>query len=43
MVSNSLKITEAALVADLERIRAAHAGDPGYQALRVTLPEDWPI
>ena len=43
MVSNSLHITEEALVAALERIRVALRADAEYQAMRATLPGHWPI
>ena len=43
MVSNSLKVSEAELIAALERIRADHAGQPDYLELRATLPADWPM
>jgi hypothetical protein len=41
MVSSSLEMTEEALLAVLDRLRAS--GDPEYVALRADLPEDWPI
>jgi hypothetical protein len=43
MVSNSLKMTEEALVSALGRIKGAHGSDPDYLEMRQTLPEDWPM
>ena len=43
MVSNTLKMREADVIATLERLRAAHSGDPEYRKLREDLPESWPV
>ena len=43
MVSNVLGLEPHELVAQLQRLRADHAADPDYQALRADLPADWPI
>jgi hypothetical protein len=43
MVSSALDIELADLRTQLERIRARWADDPEYQALRATLPKQWPM
>ena len=43
MVSNSVKMDQQKVVAELQRMRAAHGDDPDYKALRKDLPTDWPI
>ena len=43
MVSNTLKISQDAVVAVLTRLRDKHADDPEYKKLRQDLPSEWPI
>ncbi|HLY67502.1 MAG TPA: hypothetical protein VKU60_18335 [Chloroflexota bacterium] len=43
MVSNVLGLEPEELIRQLQQLRASHAEDPAYQALRAELPEDWPI
>ena len=43
MVSSAIDIDLETLYATLERLRVEHADDPEYQAIRKTLPADWPI
>jgi len=43
MVSSALDMELADLRKQLERIRAHWKDDPEYQALRATLPKQWPV
>ena len=43
MVSNAVKLSEAAVIAALKRLRAEHSDDREYKNLRKDLPEEWPI
>lgn len=43
MVSSALDMELADLRTQLERIRGRWKDDPGYKALRATLPKQWPM
>jgi hypothetical protein len=43
MVSNSLKISQEAVVKALERLRREKADDAEYKKLRKDLPKNWPV
>ena len=43
MVSSSLNMSAEEVLEVLVRLRSKEADDPEYQALRSSLPGDWPI
>ena len=43
MVSSALDLELDDLRKQLERIHARSKDDPGYKALRATLPKQWPM
>ena len=43
MVSSSLNLQEAELLAILQRLSRDHADDADYRELRSELPTEWPI